>query len=62
MQSLRDILGREDERYNILNMGVCFLVVLAIVAIAFVIAYMEGPSRSQTEAVRGESAVVETSQ
>ncbi len=62
MQSLRDILGREEERYNIRNMGVCVLVVLAIAAIAFVLAYMEGPRQSQTEAVQGESAVVETSQ
>ena len=61
MQSFRDILGREEERYNIRNMGLCVLVVLAIVAIAFVVAYMEGPGQTQTEAVQGESAVVETS-
>lgn len=35
MQTLHDILNREDERFDLKNMGFCTLVVLVLVGVVF---------------------------
>ena len=41
MQTLKEILGREAERRNLLSMAVCFLTVVALVALFFGAAQMQ---------------------
>ena len=37
MQTLHQVLGRKDERLNLLNVGLCVLVVVILVTITFLV-------------------------
>ena len=62
MQTLREILGREDERRNLRDVGICVLLVLALIAGAFGVAHMQFLFEGEAEPVRGESVAIENPQ
>jgi hypothetical protein len=50
MQTFREVLGRQEERQNLRNVGLCILLVLALMFISFGVAYMHVfPHARQTE-------------
>ena len=40
MRTLKDVLARNEERSNLRNMGLCFLMVLALIVAVFSTMYM----------------------
>ena len=44
MQTLRQVLGREEERQNLKNMGFCYLLVVTTIALIFSLYYANTPS------------------
>ena len=59
MQTLHDILNREDERFDLKNMGFCTLVVLVLVGIAFGLMNIKTLFPVGLEKAQGEKANVE---
>ena len=60
MGSLKEILGRHEERFDLKNMGFCFLTVLVLVAIIFGIANIGLWQKASTEDTGKQAAAVET--
>jgi len=59
MQTLHDILNRENERFDLKNMGFCTLVVLVLVGIAFGLMNINTLFPSGLEKAQQEKANVE---
>ena len=56
MQSLKEVMDREEERLNLRNVGLCVVAVLVLVAITFGVAelrflFQDTPDGTSTEAV-----------
>ena len=62
MQTLREILGREDERRNLRSVGLCVLLILVLVAGAFGVVHMQFLFEGESDTVRGGSVVGEEPQ
>ena len=60
MGSLKDVIERREERFNLKNMDFCFLTVLVLVAIIFGIANLGLWQKSSTEDTSKQAAAVET--
>ncbi len=41
MQTLKEILGREEERHNLQSVGLCVLVVLVLIVFSFGLVHMK---------------------
>ena len=41
MQTLREVLGRDEERGHLINGGLCILVVIVLVAAVFAVTHLE---------------------
>lgn len=48
MQTLKDVLGREEERVNLRNMVLCYVVTLLFVFAIFGVTYLKQLSRSES--------------
>jgi len=59
MQTLKEILGREDERLNLRNVGFCVAVVLVLVAIALGVTQLQFLFQGTPESPRTEAVVTE---
>ena len=59
MQTLHQVLGRKDERLNLLNVGLCVLVVVILVTITFGVAHLRLCFQGTTDGNRAESVVTE---
>ena len=60
MRTLKEILGREEERLNLRNVGFCVLTVLALITVAFGIAHIKPLFQGTPDDTRVESVARET--
>lgn len=63
MQTLRQVLGREEERQNLKSVGLCYLLIVALMTLVFAIVHLNSvsppapansPGGQATPAVRSE--------
>ena len=60
MQRLKEILGRESERFNLQNTVLCVLVVLALTAIAFGVVHLKFSFQGESDAPAREPVSLES--